>query len=125
MTNGPHVQEFELRPEPRKRVLLAGLVVYGHGAFTCDCTFRNLSSNGGKLVLPYPLALPSRFNLINIREGIAYEAHTVWAKDVTLGVEFDAVISLSETNSLHTQRLRRLWLAKVAHQALAIRMTER
>ena len=105
-------REFDRRPEPRKRVLLSGLIVYGHGAFTCDCTFRNVSASGARIRVPYLLALPNRFYLINVREGVAYSARVVWNKGLEMGIKFDTSHSLSAKSDILFERLKRLWLAK-------------
>jgi hypothetical protein len=102
----------ERRPASRKRVLLSGLIVYGHGAFTCDCKYRNLSASGARITLPSELQLPSRFHVINVKYGVAYYAHIVWNKGLDLGVRFDSTISLSAKPDVVIDRLKKLWLAK-------------
>jgi len=108
----PDTIQFDRRPTSRKRVLLSGLIVYGHGAFTCDCKYRNLSVAGARITLAYPLQLPSRFHLINVKDGIAHNAHIVWKKGLDFGVRFDATISLSAKPDVVIERLKKLWLAK-------------
>src|SRR5258708_6543565 len=108
----PEFAEFDRRPASRKRVLLSGLIVYGHGAFTCDCKYRNLSIAGARITLAYPLQLPSRFHLINVKEGVAHNAHIVWNRRLDLGVRFDSTISLSAKPDVVIDRLKKLWLAK-------------
>jgi hypothetical protein len=108
----PEPKAFDRRPEPRKRVLLSGLIVYGHGALTCDCTFRNVSTGGARIRLPYMLALPNRFHVINVREGVAHHARVAWNKGLELGIRFDTSISLSAKPDILFERLKKLWLAK-------------
>jgi hypothetical protein len=106
------LENRERRPTPRKRVLLSGLIVYGHGAFTCDCKYRNLSAAGARITLAYPLQLPSRFHLINVKDGVAHNAHIVWTKELDIGVRFDSTVSLSAKPDVVIDRLKKLWLAK-------------
>jgi hypothetical protein len=106
------LEKRERRPTSRKRVLLSGLIVYGHGAFTCDCKYRNLSVAGARITLAYTLQLPSRVHLINVKDGIAHNAHIVWKKGLDFGVRFDATISLSAKPDVVIDRLKKLWLAK-------------
>ena len=105
-------REFDRRPEARKRVLLSGLIVYGHGAVTCDCTIKNLSTSGARIRLPYLLALPDRFHVINVRQGVAHNARIVWNKGLDLGLKLDTTISLAANTDIEFERLKRLWLAK-------------
>src|SRR5579859_2632888 len=109
---GLKLEKQERRPAPRTRVLLTGLIVYGHGAFTCDCKFRNLSAGGARIILKNAAALPARFHLINVRDGIAHESRLVWKKGSELGVRFENTFSLSAKPDFFFQRLRKLWLAK-------------
>ena len=108
----PEPREFDRRPEARKRVLLSGLIVYGHGAITCDCTIKNLSTSGARIKLPYLVALPDRFHVIKVRQGVAHSARVVWNKGLEMGVKFDAAVSLSANTDIAFERLRKLWLAK-------------
>jgi len=100
------------RKAPRTRVLLTGLIVYGGGAFSCDCKFRSLSSSGARIVLAQLAQFPDRFFLINVREGVAYNSTVVWSKGLELGVEITETISLTAKSNHTVERLKQLWLAK-------------
>lgn len=100
------------RPASRRRVLLPGLIVYGHGAFTQDCKFRNLSDAGARLLVSNVLQLPSRFHVINIRDGVAYDARSVWNSGSEIGIKIDSVVPFSQKPSPLNRRLKELWLAK-------------
>src|SRR5579859_7446367 len=106
------LEKQERRPAPRTRVLLTGLIVYGQGAFTCDCKFRNLSAGGARIILKNAAALPARFHLINVRDGIAHDARLVWKKGSELGVRFENTLSLSAKPDRFAEQLKKLWLAK-------------
>jgi len=103
------------RPTLRRRVLLPGLIVYANGTQTCDCMFRNLSPAGACIVKMHLLQIPDRFYLINICDGIAYDARVVWTKARQLGVKFESVVSLPANTDLAFQRLKQLWLARAPH----------
>lgn len=109
----PQSNLSERRPASRRRVLLPGLVVYGNGAYTCDCTLRSLSVSGARIAMTQHLELPARFYLINIRDGLAYDAQLVWRNGADVGVRFDSSVPLTNNNDLVFGRLRDLWLAKV------------
>jgi hypothetical protein len=103
------------KPTPRPRVLLRGLIVYGAGVFTCGCVFRDLTTKGARIAVDQLFQISERFYLINIRDGVAYDAHVVWNRGLDIGVEFDGVISLSNDNDLVLRRLKKLWLAQSPH----------
>jgi PilZ domain len=52
----------ESRIAPRRRVLKAGSIMFGGGAF--DCTIRNISETGAALEVVTPLYIPDRFTLV-------------------------------------------------------------
>lgn len=103
----------ERRPRPRSRVLLSGLVVHGGGAYSFDCSIRNLSETGARLVMKNP-QFPSEFFLINVRDRVAYDCKIVWNKGGEVGVAFKAVIALTTVADSPLAYLKQLWLAKAA-----------
>src|SRR4051812_25292326 len=76
--------------------------------------FRDLTTKGARIAVDQLFQISERFYLINIRDGVAYDAHVVWNKGLDIGVKFDGVISLSTDNDLILRRLKKLWLAKAA-----------
>src|SRR5947207_1633326 len=116
MTDGSfgNIDSGDRRPISRRRVLLPGLIVFANGAQTCDCTVRDLTPGGARLIMPHHVQLPHRFHLINIRDAVAYNARLVWIRGQEIGVSFESVISLPGNTELPVQRLKKLWLAKAA-----------
>ena len=104
----------ERRPKPRSRVLLSGLVVYGDGAYSFDCSFRNLSETGARVVVGKNMQFPKDFFLINIRDRVAYDSTVVWNKGGEVGVAFKAKVALSAVTDPSLAYLKKLWLAKAA-----------
>ena len=104
----------ERRPSPRSRVLLSGIVVYGDGAYSFDCAFRNLSATGARVAMGKNMQFPSQFFLINIRDRVAYECDVVWNKAGEVGVSFRATIALSAITDPALGYLKKLWLSKAA-----------
>ena len=104
----------ERRPKPRSRVLLSGLVVYGDGAYSFDCSIRNLSETGARVTMGKNLQHPSEFFLINIRDRLAYDCRIVWTKGSDVGVAFKATVALSAVTDPSLAYLRKLWLSKAA-----------
>jgi hypothetical protein len=71
-----------------------------------------LSDTGARIAVTQDLQLPKRFYLINIRDGLAYDARVVWNKGTEIGARFASSLSLSANTDLAFSRLRKLWLAK-------------
>ena len=103
----------ERRRAPPRRVLLSGLVTYGDGAYSFDCTIRSLSKTGAR-VTSKQMQLPAGFFLINIRDRVAYDCAVVWSKGGEVGVTFKATVSLSALTDPALAYLKQLWLAKAA-----------
>jgi hypothetical protein len=104
----------ERRPKPRSRVLLSGIVTYGDGAYSFDCSFRNLSETGARVTMGKNLQFPSEFFLINIRDRVAYDSRVVWNRGGEVGVTFKATVALSAVTDPALAYLKKLWLAKAA-----------
>jgi hypothetical protein len=92
--------------------MLPGLIVFGRGAFTCDCAFRSLSADGARLAVKQLLQFPDKFHVINVRDGVVYDAKVLWNKRLDIGSKFEATKSLTAKADQAFDRLRELWLAK-------------
>ncbi len=104
----------ERRPRSRRRVILRGVVVYGQGAHSFDCSFRNLSETGARVVVGKNAQFPSEFFLINVRDRVAYDCNLVWNNGTEIGVTFKATVTLSPKIDPALRYLERLWMAKAA-----------
>jgi len=100
---------YESRP-PRKRTCLDGKLVYGEGAFTIDCSVRDISEGGAKVALARHQALPSDLHLIVVKYCVAYSAKTMWVNFPARGLKFHGAYPLSETLPKELKFLRQLWL---------------
>jgi hypothetical protein len=74
------------RASDRHRTLKGAKIVYGGGAFTVDCTVRNLSPTGARLLVPTSVAIPDTFMLLE--GGRSRPVSVVWRKDDLIGVRF-------------------------------------
>lgn len=78
----------EHRATPRRTTLKAGHIVFNNGRSTIDCTVRNLSSKGSKLIVASVVGIPDSFDLM--LEGHSRQpCRVVWRRLKELGVEFD------------------------------------
>ena len=112
--NGFDPPPAERRPKARQRVLLSGIVTHSDGAYSFDCSFRNLSETGARLAVPKNAQFPSEFFLINMRDRVAYDCKVVWNKGGEVGVTFKATVSLSAVTDPALAYLKKLWLSKAA-----------
>jgi hypothetical protein len=97
------------RSEPRWRVLLSALVVRRDFAMSYRCGIRDVSPRGARLKAPPGVLIPNDFYLIDIRDGMGFEAHTCWRHYPQVGVSVGNGMSLKDPTSLLARRLRALW----------------
>jgi PilZ domain len=109
LCNPRHKNEYESRPT-RKRTLLNGKLVYGDGAFTVDCTIRDISEGGAKITLSRHQSLPSDLFLIIVKYGIAYQAKAMWVNFPARGLRFLKEYPLNMPLPDKLKFLRHLWL---------------
>ena len=74
---------FQIRSR-RRRTFLNGKLAYGDGifapdgAFTLDCSIRDLSEGGARIVLAKRQPIPVSLYLIVVKFAVAYHASVVW-----------------------------------------------
>ncbi len=72
------------RREPRLRSLLTGTIVFDNKC-TMDCTVRNISAYGAKVILADAFRLPDAFNLRIPHHDQTHRAEVVWRKGDAAG----------------------------------------
>jgi hypothetical protein len=75
------------REAQRHRTLKGGKIVINDGFSTFDCTIRNLSETGAKLVVSSSLAIPQRF-VLAMDDGRRFECELAWRTETEIGVHF-------------------------------------
>jgi hypothetical protein len=104
----------EARPA-RKRTLLNGKLVYGDGivvpvdAYTLDCTIRDISEGGAKIVIDKAQVLPPDVYLIVSKYCIAYRARVVWLDFPARGLQFLDSYPMNGVLPGELKFLRKLW----------------
>ncbi len=78
----------ERRGEPRSRTLKAGRIVFNHRGSVVNCTVRNMSSKGAKLVVSSQAGLPNSFELELEAGGPPHPCRVIWRRDNEIGVNF-------------------------------------
>ena len=108
----------EHRASRRRRVLLGAKLVYADGAISVDCALRDLSSSGARITLKAEQALPNELFLLDLREGVAYEATVVWRRVPDVGLAFRGSHPLRTAASPKLHRLRQIWVDAAARAGL-------
>jgi hypothetical protein len=80
--------EIEKRAVPRHRVLKHGTLTF-HGGGSVECMVRNISSNGARVDIDYPIGLPDSFTLVIETDRLTRRCHAVWSSEQRIGVAFD------------------------------------
>ncbi|CAN1721676.1 PilZ domain-containing protein [Hyphomicrobium sp. 1Nfss2.1] len=78
----------EKRKVPRRRVLKEGKIIFADGLRLLDCTIRDMSANGAKLLIANTVGLPDTFYLYEKSSGMIYPAAIAWRQPNSIGVEF-------------------------------------
>lgn len=79
--------EEDRRKVQRRRTLKGGHIVINEGRSTFDCTIRNFSEAGAKLVVTSSIGLPERFGLA-MDDGRHFSCAVVWRSETEIGVTF-------------------------------------
>lgn len=79
----------ERRKTPRRRVLKEGKIVYADGLRVLDCTIRDLSPEGAKLIIANTVGLPDAFHVYEKSSGMLYRASVSWRQANSVGVKFN------------------------------------
>ena len=77
----------ERRATPRQRTLKGARIVLNDGFSTFDCTVRNLSEAGAKLMVVSILGVPQRFELA-LHDGRRFNCEMIWHREGEIGVKF-------------------------------------
>lgn len=103
----------EDRKEPRTRTYLGGKLVFGD-YFSIDCVVRDITDGGARVQVMTDQPVPDHIFLLELRSGIAYEAHVAWRRHPQIGLTFEHQYGLAEASTPHLRILRRLWMDKRA-----------
>lgn len=83
---------FEARDDrgaPRQKTLKGARIVFNEGRSTIDCTIRNLSPGGAKLLVTSVVGVPNSFDLV-MANGERRACRVAWRALKELGVAFEA-----------------------------------
>jgi hypothetical protein len=77
------------RKSPRRRVLKEGRIVFADGMRVIDCTIRDMSTEGARLLIANTVGLPDTFTLYEKSTGMPYPASVAWRQSNALGIKFE------------------------------------
>jgi PilZ domain len=88
------------RRAPRLRSLLTGTIAFDDNNSTMDCTVRNISAWGAKIVLPDAFRVPDDFNLVVPHHDQTHRAKVIWRKGESAGLALSDLEEHEERNRL-------------------------
>ena len=53
-----------------------------------NCTIRDQSEGGARLIMEHAITLPHEFRLVNVSDGEAREVQLIWRRGDQVGVKF-------------------------------------
>ena len=83
---------IEQRRAPRLRTLLSAIIQCDDHKSTMDCTVRNLSAYGGRIVLSEAFRVPDAFNLLIPHHDQLHRARVVWRRGECAGLALSDVV---------------------------------
>jgi|SRR5579863_6522275 len=113
MADPPDEGGAQHRTEPRRRVLLSGKLVYGESEMTLDCAISDMSRTGARVRLAGPELLREPIYLIDVRHGLAFEAHEAWRRGALVGLTFTRYFDLRSAADEAPLLVRRIWLEQI------------
>ena len=102
----------ERRVKPRKKVLFAGVIVYGEGDFAINCRIRDLTETSARVTLPASQNLPDELYLINMKEQTAHKARMVWQRKNDIGLALEASHDLRKLSGRRLGYLVQIWSSR-------------
>jgi len=109
LTQPPPEESSNRRAAQRQRAFLGGKLVFGNGAFTPNCTIRDISETGARVKMPSAELISNDVYLIDIKKGVAYEARVMWRTPAECGLKFGARYDLNNPPR-EFGYLRRIWM---------------
>ncbi|HZH10847.1 MAG TPA: PilZ domain-containing protein [Microvirga sp.] len=76
------------RASPRSRTLLEGHIIYNNRLSRMECTVRDLSETGARIVFAQPVKVPAEFELQIPKKKIVRRAQVIWYDGQHHGVMF-------------------------------------
>ncbi|WGM39011.1 PilZ domain-containing protein [Caulobacter sp. NIBR1757] len=105
----PASPPVERRRAQRQRALLTGKLATDGASITIDCVIRNISTDGALVETSSPHLIPNELHLLQVREGVAWDAKVVWRRGTKVGLALLERHDLRETTERQLKALRQVW----------------
>lgn len=109
MSSSSAAQSVDRRRAGRQRALLAGKLANEDATSTIDCVIRNLSADGAMIETSAPHLIPNQLHLVQIKEGVAWDASVIWRRGNRIGLSLGDRHDLRETTEKQLRALRAIW----------------
>ncbi len=86
--SGLETPEANKRARQRQRVLKQGKILLSNNLTVIDCTIRDMSETGAKLVCPDAGSIPNEFRLVLTAERLMRDVLVKWRRPGLVGVHF-------------------------------------
>ncbi len=97
----------EKRKTQRRRVLKEGKIFFADGMRVIDCTIRDMSDTGARLLIANTVGVPETFHLFEKSSGMVYPTSVSWRQARAIGVKFDGpATSIHDSANRRYARLR-------------------
>jgi hypothetical protein len=80
--------ETESRIAKRQRVLKSAKAIFNHNQSVIDCTVRDISATGARLVTSNADLLPESIRFLLTQENLIRDAKVVWRRGQLIGIHF-------------------------------------
>jgi hypothetical protein len=114
MADVAHIHDFpdhlNRRRALRQKVIFGGKLVHSGGAYSMNVTLKNMTAFGARVILPSTAVAPDVFDLIDMKNGDAFECRVVWRDYPQIGVVFESRSKLDSANTPRLNTLKSLWL---------------
>ena len=100
--------EPDMRRSARVRTFVGAKIVFHEGAYTYDCTVRDMSEGGARIEIPEARMFPRRFFLLTSKEEIAYDCELVWRTRMMAGIKFREIIRLATCDDPNIRYLKQI-----------------
>ncbi len=82
------MSETDGRIAKRQKVLKSAKIIFNRNQSVVDCTVRDHSATGAKLLTPNAAIVPDEMRLLLTQDNTIRDARVVWRKSDMLGVHF-------------------------------------
>ncbi len=83
-----NIEEENNRLAGRQRVLKDGKIVFNHNSSIIDCTIRDVSETGAKILCEHAAAVPDECRLVTLKDNLIRDAKVIWRRGEQVGLLF-------------------------------------